>query len=191
MKRTLIAAAIAAAALLAASCNQNQGSASSPAAGKDSVAVAGSIVFFNMDKVMEGYDMANDLTSVFETKSQGVQAEIERRGKKVDKGLITSSVAQAQDQTLQQQQQEYQQYVLAKQQEMGEEQQAMMNQIADAVAQYVEEFNMEHGYAMILATAGNLISTPVVTADPSLDITDELLAGLNAAYIKSKESSRK
>ena len=202
MKRTLIAAGIAAAALLAASCNQNQGSASSPAAGKDSVAVAGSIVFFNMDKVMEGYDMANDLTSVFETKSQGVQAEIERRGKKleknvsdfqnkVDKGLITSSVAQAQYQKLQQQQQEYQQYVLAKQQEMGEEQQAMMNQIADAVAQYVEEFNMEHGYAMILATAGNLISTPVVTADPSLDITDELLAGLNAAYIKSKESSRK
>ena len=80
---------------------------------------------------------------------------------------------------------------MRKQQEMAEEQQVMMNQIANAIAEYVEEFNAEHGYAMILATAGNILSTPVVTADPSLDITEQLLAGLNAAYIKTKESSKK
>ena len=32
------------------------------------------------------------------------------------------------------------------------------------------------------------MSAPVVTGDPRLDITDEILAGLNAAYIKSKEN---
>ena len=201
MKKTLLIFGAAAIMAIAASCNQNQTAAPVVAATQDSTAVAGSIVFFNMDKVMQGYDMANDLNSVFETKTSGIQAEIERRGKKlekdasdfqtkVDKGLLTTSVAQAQYQKLQEQQQSYQQYVLSKQQEMAEEQQVMMNQIANAIAEYVVEFNATKGYAMILTTAGDILSTPVVTADPRLDITDEILAGLNAAYIKIKESTK-
>ena len=119
MKKTLLIAGIAAVALFT-SCKQNQGGAAAASPVQDSTAVAGSIVFFNMDKVMNGYDMANDLTSVFETKTSGIQAEIDRRGKKlekdaadfqnkVDKGLLTTSVAQAQYQKLQEQQQSYQQ----------------------------------------------------------------------------------
>ena len=201
MKKTLLIAGIAAVAALLSSCNQNQGGNTAATAASDSTAVAGSIVFFNMDTVMQGYDMANDLTSVFETKTSGIQAEIDRRGKKlekdaadfqnkVDKGLLTQSVAQVQYQKLQQQQQDYQQYVVRKQNEMAEEQQVMMNQIANAIQEFVNEYNAEKGYAMILATAGSILSTPVVTADPKLDITEDLLAGLNAAYIKTKEASK-
>jgi outer membrane protein len=201
MKKTLIIAGIAAAAALLSSCIQNQSGNAAATAAQDSTAVAGSIVFFNMDTVMQGYDMANDLTSVFETKTSGIQAEIDRRTKKldkdmadfqnkVDKGLLTQSVAQVQYQKLQQQQQEYQQYVVRKQNEMQEEQQVMMNQIANAIQEFVNEYNAEKGYAMIIATAGSVLSTPVVSADPKLDITQDLLAGLNAAYIKTKESSK-
>lgn len=197
MKKTLFIAGIAAAVAMLASCNQNGAASQAAAPVQDSTAVAGSIVFFNMDKVMNGYDMANDLTSVFETKTSGIQAEIDRRGKKlekdasdfqnkVDKGLLTTSVAQAQYQKLQQQQQDYQQYVVRKQQEMQEEQQVMMNQIANAIAEFVEQYNAEKGYSMIIATAGSILTTPVVTGDPRLDITEDLLAGLNAAYIKTK-----
>ena len=188
--------------LSAVSCNQNPATEETATEQQECTAAAGSIVFFNMDRVMEGYDMANDLNSVFETKTSGIQAEIDRRGKnlekdaadfqnKVDKGLLTTSVAQVQYQKLQEQQQAYQQYAMSKQQEMAEEQQVMMNQIANAIAEYLEEYNAEHQYAMILTTAGSILTTPVVCADPSLDITDELLAGLNAAYIKTKEASRK
>ena len=202
MKKTLILLGAAAVMAVAVSCNQNQAAAPAATEVSDSVAVAGSIVYFNMDKIMEGYDMANDLNSVFETKTSGIQSEIDRRGKKlekdaadfqskVDKGLLTTSVAQAQYQKLQQQQQSYQQYVVSKQQEMTEEQQVMMNQIANAIAEFVAEYNVEHQYALILATAGNILSTPVVTGDPKLDITEDLLAGLNAAYIKTKETTKK
>jgi outer membrane protein len=201
MKKVLLLIGAATLAF-AVSCKQNQTAAPEAQAAADSVAVAGSIVYFNMDKVMEGYDMDNDLNSVFETKTSGIQAEIDRRGKKlekdatefqnkVDKGLLTTSVAQAQYQKLQQQQQEYQQYAMRKQQEMAEEQQVMMNQIANAIAEYVVEYNATHQYALILTTAGGVLSTPVVTGDPSLDITEDLLAGLNAAYIKTKESAKK
>ena len=202
MKKTLILLGVAAAVAFAASCNQNGGNATQAAPAKDSTAVAGSIVYFNMDKVLEGYDMANDLNSVFETKASGIQAEIDRRGKKlekdandfqnkVDKGLLTTSVAQAQYQKLQQQQQEYQEYAVRKQQEMQEEQTVMMNQIANAISEFVQEYNVEHQYAMILSTAGSIISTPVVCGDARLDITDDILAGLNAAYIKTKETTKK
>ena len=202
MKKTLLFFGVAAAVVFAASCKQNNNGAAEAAPAQDSTAVAGSIVYFNMDKVMQGYDMANDLNSVFETKTGGIQAEIDRRGKKlekdasdfqskVDKGLLTTSVAQAQYQKLQQQQQEYQEYAVRKQQEMAEEQQVMMNQIANAISEYVVEYNTTHQYALILTTAGGVLSTPVVTGDPSLDITEDLLAGLNAAYIKTKESTKK
>ena len=203
MKKISIIAGVVALMAFAVSCNQNQAAApAAAAASEDSTAVAGSIVYFNMDKVMQGYDMANDLNSVFETKTSGIQAEIDRRGKKlekdmtdfqnkVDKGLLTTSVAQAQYQKIQQQQQDYQQYVVRKQQEMSEEQQVMMNQIANAISEFVQEYNAEHQYALILATAGPILSTPVVTGDPKLDITEDLLAGLNAAYIKTKEESKK
>ncbi len=202
MKKITFIAGLVALMAFAGACNQNQTAAPAEAASKDSTAVAGSIVFFNMDKVMEGYDMANDLNSVFETKTSGVQSEIDRRGKKlekdmadfqnkVDKGLLTTSVAQAQYQKIQQQQQDYQQYVVRKQQEMAEEQQVMMNQIANAIAEYVQVYNEEHQYAMILTTAGPILSTPVVCADATLDITEDLLAGLNAAYIQTKETTKK
>ena len=202
MKKTLIIFGVAAAVVLAVSCNQNNGTATQAAPAQDSTAVAGSIVFFNLDKVLQGYDMANDLNSVFETKTSGIQAEIDRRGKKlekdandfqskVDKGLLTTSVAQAQYQKLQQQQQEYQEYAVRKQQEMAEEQQVMMNQIANAIAEFVEEYNQTHQYAMILSTSGNILTSPVVIGEDRLDLTEDLLAGLNAAYIKTKETQKK
>ena len=200
MKKNILVCGLAALMTLVA-CNQNNNPApANQTAAADTTAAAGSIVFFDMDKVMQGYDMANDLNSVVETKVSGIQAEIDRRGKKLekdasdfqnkmDKGLLTQSVAQVQYQKLGEQQQAYQQYVVTKQQEMAEEQQVMLNQIMDAISSFVREFNEEHKYALILTTSSsNNISAPVVTGDPRLDITDEILAGLNAAYIKSKEN---
>ena len=162
----------------------------------------GSIVFFNIDKVQENYDMANDLRSVVETKVNGIQAEIDRRGNKLqkdandfqnkmDKGLLTSSVANAQYQKLQQQQNDYQQYVVRKQQEMQEELQVMNNQIGNAIYEFVQAYNQEKQYALILATTGDILPMPVVTGSPALDITDDILAGLNAAYVKTKEAETK
>ena len=203
MKR--LASLLSAAALMAGfaltGCN-NTANTAAPATQTDTTAAAGSIVFFNIDKVVENYDMANDLRSVVETKVSGIQAEIDRRGNKLqkdandfqnkmDKGLLTSSVANAQYQKLQQQQNEYQQYAVRKQQEMQEEQQVMLNQIMNAIAEYVQAYNADKQYALILTTSGDILPAPVVTGLASLDITDEILAGLNAEYVKTKAAEAK
>ena len=203
MKKYLLLFGAAAILAFAVSCKQNPSDTENETpVTADSVAVAGSIVYFDMDKVMSGYDFANDEVSKYETKASGVSSDLERRRKKIekdladfqnkmDKGLLTQSVAQVQYQKLQEAQQNFQNYALKKQQEMAEEQQVTMNKISNAIAEYVAEFNLEHNYAMILTTSGNIISIPVVTADPKLDITDILLEGLNAAYVKSKETEQK
>ncbi len=196
-KLPLILALTAMAAFTA--CTSNNGSANGGNAtdASKSETQTGAIVYFNMDRVLNEYDMANDLRSVVETKVNSINQEVTRRGNKlekdikafqdkINKGLMTQSVAETQNQKLLQQQNSFQSYAAQKQQEIAEEQQVMMNQIADAINSYVAEFNAKQGYAMILATQGDILAIPVVTADSSLDITDALLEGLNAEYVKTK-----
>ncbi len=165
-------------------------------------AQAGSIVWFDLDRVLDEYDMANDLRSVVETKVQSIQEEINRRGNKLqsdvnkfqsdlDKGLLVRSVAEQRNIKLQEQQNNFNNYAAQKQQEIAEEQQVMMNQIGDAIKTFLDKFNGEHGYAMIIATQGSVLPAPVASGDPDLDVTDAILAGLNDEYIQSKGKAGK
>ena len=160
----------------------------------EAVAQKGDIVYVDLDKILMDYDMANDLRSVVETKVQNIQAEINRRGQKLEKevasyqekiqkGLMTRSVAEVQGQKLQQQEIDFNNYAAQKQQEIQEEQVVMMNQLGDAIQTFITKYNEEKQYAMILTNSGG---APVITADAALDITEAVLAGLNEEYIKTK-----
>ena len=154
----------------------------------------GDIVYIDLDRILMEYDMANDLRSVVETKVQNIQAEVNRRGQKLEKevtayqekiqkGLMTRSVAEVQGQKLQEQEIEFNNYAAQKQQEINEEQVVMMNQLGDAIQTFINKYNEEKQYAMIITNSGG---APVITADKALDITDAVLAGLNEEYIKTK-----
>ena len=156
----------------------------------------GDIVYVNLDRILMEYDMANDLRSVVETKVQNIQAEVNRRAKKlendvidfqnkIDKGLLTRTNAEVQSQKLQQQELEFNNYAAQKDQEIQEEQVVMMNQLGDAIQTFLNKYNEEKQYAMILTNSGG---APVITADAALDITDDVLSGLNEEYIKSKNN---
>lgn len=195
------AAVLAGLSLIAASCNNTQQNTTGENKAPEATAAQGAIVYFNLDTILSDYDMANDLRSVVETKVNSINQEVTRRRNKIEKdikafsdklnkGLLTQSVAQTQNQKLVEQQQSFETYASQKQQEILEEQQVMMNQLADAINNYITEFNADGKYAMIIATQGDILSTPVVAADPALDITDILLEGLNAAYVKEKNSQK-
>ena len=66
----------------------------------------------------------------------------------------------------------------------------MQNQIGDAIKKFVDAYNVEKEYAVIIATQGDILPAPVVAGDPSLDITDDLIAGLNAEYVKHKANNK-
>ena len=204
MKKAFIlsAAVLAGLSLTLVSCNNSSSQNAADNAQTDEVAAAaGSIVYFNLDTILRDYDMANELRSVVEPKVNSINQEVTRRRNKLEKdinafsdklnkGLLTQSVAQTQNQKLIEQQQSFENYAAQKQQEILEEQQVMMNQLADAINNYIQEFNAEKKYAMIIATQGDILAAPVVAGDPELDITDTLLEGLNAAYVQEKNSQK-
>jgi outer membrane protein len=141
--------------------------------------------------------MANDLRSVVETKVQSIQQEINRRGNKLqsdakkfqsdlDKGILIRSVAEQRNAKLQEQQNSFNNFAAQKQQEIAEEQQVLMNQIGDAIKTFLDKFNEEHKFAMIIANQGMVLPAPVAVGDPELDVTDAIIAGLNEEYVKSK-----
>ena len=212
MKKTShILSAIAMSAVVAfgaVSCNQTKttGNAATPAAdAAEACAPKGAIVYIDMTKVMAEYDMANDLRAVVETKVSEIQAEITRRETnlanavakyqdKAQKGLMTRSVAEMEAEKLQKQEIEFNNYANQKNNEINEELLVMNNQINDAIITFVEKYNAEKKYAMILISQSDVegdgvvtLASPVLTADPSLDITEEVLAGLNEEYIASKK----
>lgn len=203
MKKTSIILSVAAfvgAAAMTISCSNAPQATATEAS--DAVSLKGAIVYFNLDTVSQEYDMANDLRSVVETKVQSISEEVNRRGnklqkdvnsfqEKIDKGLLTRSVAEVQGQKLQQQQNDFQNYAAQKQQEIAEEQAVMMNQIADAIKTFVDKYAQEQGFALVLTTQGDVLPAPVVTGKEELDITQAVIDGLNAEYVKEKAKTEK
>ena len=204
MKKTVIIFGIAALALMSASCKQTKSTTKNTAAGGDATeqVTQGLIVYYDIDRVMQEFDMANEESAKVETKVneitkdlQNRQNSLERKMKdfnnKLEKGLYTRSTAEVEGKKIQDQQSSFQKYAQQKQQEIAEEQQATLNNIMYEIKNFLDSYNEAKGYAMIIATQGSaLLPTPVSVADSSLDITDEIIAGLNETYGKNKSGNK-
>ena len=162
-------------------------------------AVAGDIVFLRLDTLMMQYDMYSDLQSAFEAKAQTVDSDLNKKARKlesdiknfensINKGLLTRSAAEQQQNSLQQRQANLQNEAAQKQQELAEESQVLLNQVMFAIQQYLEEYNKEHNFAAILTTTA--ATNVVMVGAPALDITQEIVDGLNAEYIKTRNTTK-
>lgn len=205
MKKTLILSGIIAlfGAALLVSCNQGGASKGEAEALPDSLQVASApitasdIAYFNVDLVLLGYDKAADLNAEFENKAQKISSELERKSKQIQndyqklmenyqKGLILQSSAEKQGQDIQARQEKFNQEYAKKQDELAQENQVMVNNLMNDIAEFVKQYNEVRGYRLILANQTGLLSSPVVLADEAMDITQEIIDGLNAAYLESK-----
>ena len=160
-------------------------------------AVAGDVVFLRLDTLMMQYDMYSDLQSAFEAKAQTIESDLNKKGRKlesdiknfenqINKGLLTRSAAEQQNASLQQRQANLQNEAAQKQQELAEESQVLLNQVMFAIQTYLEEYNKDHNFAAILSTTA--ASNVVMVGAPALDITQEIIEGLNAEYIKTRNT---
>lgn len=155
----------------------------------------GSVVYIHIDSLMNQYDMFNDLRSEFENKAQIIQNDLNKKSRafeneikdfqqKVQRGLITRSQAEAQQQQLAAKEQELQQFAQQKQFEMSEEESVLYRRVFDALNTYLIKLNQEKEYAMIISTSG--ATNTVLVGDKALDITKMVVVGLNDEYIKQK-----
>ena len=142
--------------------------------------------------------MYNDLMTAFQTKVQGIQDDLAKRGRRLEsdakafenqyqKGLLTRSAAEEQSNKLAQRQQNLQNDAAKKDQEIQEEQAVLNNKVYYAVKDFIEKYNEEHQFALILTTSA--ATNTVLNVNPGLDITADVLKGLNEEYIKNRSIS--
>jgi outer membrane protein len=152
---------------------------------------AGSIVYIQIDSLINGLDLYHALRVDWEAKAKVIDDDLTKKGRalerdvadftdKYQKGLLTRSQAETQGTQLEARQRELQQYSQQKQIEMAEEEQVLLNNVVNEIQTFIAAYNQEHNFSLILSTSGAPGS--ILNSNPSIDITKDVLAGLNAQY---------
>lgn len=162
---------------------------------EQTVAANNSIVYIQLDTLINQYDMYNDLKTEFEGKLASVENELTKKGRalendyqsfneKMSKGLLTRSQAEAQGNELQARQQELALLSQEKQMQLAEEESVMINQVMNAIQSYIKEYNKIHNHSLILTTT--VATNNVIDGESSLNITNDIIKGLNQEYVKNR-----
>lgn len=160
-----------------------------------SVAGATTIAWVNMDTILNNYEMYFDMKAELEKNGRKLEAQLNAKTKafendakdfqnKVQKGLVTRSEAQQLQTNLANKEQEL--YMLRDQMRMqlAEEEQVKLRQIHNSIVEYLKDYNADKGYQMIFSST---FGGQVLYGHPSIDITQEVLKGLNEKYLAGKQ----
>jgi outer membrane protein len=150
------------------------------------------IAYIRLDSVIQKYDYYHDLRREFEqkakkkeddfrSKANALQADAKTFQEQYQKMLLTNSEAEERRQRLEQRDNELRNVEYPKMMsELNEEEAVMSRKVLDAIQVYVEKYNVEKKYALILNAA------TIIVGASSMDITADILTGLNQEYIANK-----
>ena len=198
MKRTnfILNGFLALATVLAfAQCSDNKTATSTaaPAAG-----VAGSsnmkIAYVEIDSLLTKYNFWNDLNELMIKKEENIRTTLNEKGKKLEaeareferkiqnNGFASRERAEQEQMRLMKQQQELQALQQKLSDELASENQKNSLQLRDSINSFLKIYNQTKGYDLIISNTGfdNLLY-----ANPTYNITQEIIDGLNARYTPS------
>lgn len=201
MKKTAIAAGALAIMLAAASCSEKKAETAAAEGGKaetktvkvesDSFEPTTNIRYYNMDSVMANYDLVkafNEVNLRTMTKMQNAQSsregELGRMAANIEQklknnGYLSEASYNADMQELNKKQQSAQNYLGSLQAEAQQEAMRQQQEFLDSLDNFLADYNRTRHYDAIL------LFTPGEHFNPALDITDEIVKGLNARYTKT------
>ncbi|MCH5319350.1 MAG: OmpH family outer membrane protein [Paramuribaculum sp.] len=186
--------------MAAFSCSDNSGNgksseskspASSTSTNSDeSTPTSLNIRYIDMDSVAAKYNFALDLQemtiraySKLQNAGQGREAEINKLGQQIEEkmrnnGYLSQESYDADVAKLNKMQQDAQTYLGNLQRQSEQEIAAQQQQLADSIESFIKDYNKTRGYDAILYKAAGAYF------NPALDITEEVIEGLNARYNK-------
>lgn len=155
------------------------------------VAGEGAVVYINTDSLLNNYNFSRDLNEKFLKKQEDSRTDFNFKAQKLEKEAIDfQRKLQNNGFLTRQRAEEAQQKLIAKQQNLQQldrelsaqllgEQQANSKRLFDSVTNYLKEYNSTRNYSLILSTTkgGN-----VLFSQDGLDITQEIIEGLNSRY---------
>jgi len=152
------------------------------------------IVFVDSDSLLNQYEYFKVLKTKMEAKGKAADADLKAKGQAFQRDMqqyqsqansMTAEQRAATEERLGRKQQELQAYQqnagAAFQNEQAKEQEALYNKVADFLKTYAKE----KGYKMVLKYQKGM--GDILFADESLDVTTEVIKGLNEAYNKEKK----
>lgn len=195
LKVSSIATAIAIVSILTA-CGNKDGKTETAATKTTPVAVADNekIVFVNSDSLLTKYEYFKALKVKMETKTKAAESDYAAKQQafqrevqqyQAQQNTLPADQRAATEQRLQRKGQELQAYQqnagAALQNESAKENEALYNKVAE----YLKGYAKTKGYKMVLTySKGN---SAILFADDSLDVTSDVITGLNEAYTKDKK----
>ena len=156
-----------------------------------------SIAYVNSDSLLSNYDYFKDLEKKFMDKREKLNAEYQNRAEGLQReinnfqstaGNMTISQARAVEEDLRKKQQNLMMYQEQLGQQLMQEEATMNTDLYDKVSDYLQDFGSNKNLQIVLTyTKGS----GVLYANDSLDITNEVMLGLNKAYKVEKEGPAK
>ncbi len=158
------------------------------------------IVYINSDVLNEKYNFVKDLTSAAQTKQQRLQNTYETKAQKfqqdytelqekASQGLLSENQANTAQADLIKRKEELDK-MESQLQGMMEEIQKSNEEVRKNVVDYIKEYNKTGQYHYVLTYTNNPGGF-LILANDSLDITNEIVDGLNAQYKAKKEANTK
>jgi len=156
------------------------------------------IAWVNMDSLLNSYDMYFDIQSELEAKGRKMETDMTTRTRaferqmidfqdKVQKGLVTRSTAQQMQQDLAAKEQELYMFRDELRMKFAEEEQVMLRRIQHSITDFMTKYNQDKGFQVILSGA---FGGPLLYGHPSIDITKDVIKGLNEEYSKTRTTKK-
>ncbi len=150
------------------------------------------LAYVDLDSIQEKYVFYKEKMQEFEKKKESADRDLNNAFQKIE--AEKNAFAQRGQSITQAEYENFQRAYQSKMQNLDQQKQLLENSIAAEGAKtmedlkkrindFLEEYNKKHAYSYIFSysTALNIL----FYKDPSQDITDDVVAGLNAAYKKS------
>ena len=148
------------------------------------------IAFIEVDSVMTQYEYCKDYSKILEKRSNNIESALASQQKNLEAAVKNFQTKMQNNGFSSQQEYENQQAAIQRQQEslvasrdrlVGELQtqtEKFNAALHDSIQHFIDKYNKDKKYSLILTKQGDNI----LFGDKSLDITDEVIAGLNKAY---------
>jgi len=191
---TKISLGILVAASVAACNNEKKSDAPAAAATSKVTTGAETIVFVNQDTLLTKYEYAKDMRTRLESKGKTTENEIGSRRQAIQReyaeyqrnaNTMTADQRAATEQRIQRKGQEQQQYEQNAGAEFQNIQSTEANKLYDKVAEFTKAYAKEKGYKMVLTYSK--ANPTVLYGDVTLDVTADVVKGINEAYAKEKK----
>lgn len=157
------------------------------------------IAYVEIDTLLTKYNYWNDLNEMMMKKEENIRATLNQKGRELEtdakefqrklenNAFATRERAEQENARLVKKQQDLQELQTRLTNELAAENQKNSLQLRDSINSFLKIYNKDKGYSLILSNTGfdNLLY-----ADPSYNITKEIVEGLNKRYTPSGSTQK-